>query len=82
VRPERCICICVYVIDTRYKIKHMPEKENTLYEAKKTSQRMPYAIYVNKVKSPDLFHPYGNIDKKTTCLLCNSMTMTYWHMGI
>jgi hypothetical protein len=22
---------CVYVIDTRYKIKHMPEKENTLY---------------------------------------------------
>jgi hypothetical protein len=26
---------------------------------------MPYAIYVNKVKSPDLVLGIGNIDKKT-----------------
>jgi hypothetical protein len=35
-------------------------------------------VYVNKVKSPDLVLGIGNIDKKTmTCILCNSMTMTY-----
>jgi hypothetical protein len=59
--------IC-HVIDTRYKINHMPEKENMLNVrslSKKTSQRMPYAIYVNKVKSPDLVLGIGNIDKKT-----------------
>jgi hypothetical protein len=47
--------VCVYVvavIDTRYKIDHMPEKENTLYVEQK--DQSAYAIYVNKVKSPDL----------------------------
>jgi hypothetical protein len=40
-------------------------------------------VYVNKVKSPDLVLRIGNINKKTmTCILCNSITMTYWHMGI
>jgi hypothetical protein len=39
----------------------MPEKENTLLDAIKKT----HSVYVNKVKSPDLVHTYGNIDKKT-----------------
>jgi hypothetical protein len=76
-----CVCVCVYVCmfehrHTQGKINHMPGKENTLLDAiKKTSQRMLYAIYVNKVKSPDSVLGIGNIDKKTmTCILSNSMT--------
>jgi hypothetical protein len=46
------ICPYVIVIDTRYKKNHMPEKENTLYVEQK--DQSAYAIYVNKVKSPDL----------------------------
>jgi hypothetical protein len=41
----------------------MPEKENTLYVEQK--DQSAYAIYANEVKSPDLVHTYGNIDKKT-----------------
>jgi hypothetical protein len=46
------MCICVYVIDTRYKINHMPKKENTLYVEQE--DQSAYDIYVSKVKSPDL----------------------------
>jgi hypothetical protein len=53
----------VIVIDTRYKIKHMPEKENTLYVEQK--DQSAYAVYVSEVKSPDLVLGIGNIDKKT-----------------
>jgi hypothetical protein len=41
-------------------------------------------MYVNKVKSPNLvlgIVAIWNIDKEImTCILSNSMTMTYWHM--
>jgi hypothetical protein len=53
----------VIVIDTIYKINHMPEKENTLYVEQK--DQSAYAIYINKVKSPDLVLGIGNIDKNT-----------------
>jgi hypothetical protein len=52
-----------YVIDTRYKINHMPEKENTILGVcHNKKDQSAYAINVKKVKKPDLV--LVNIDRE------------------
>jgi hypothetical protein len=63
-----CMCVCVYVCMCICVYVYMC---------------MCICVYVIDTRYKINHMSYGNIDKKTmTCLLCNSMTMTYRHMGI